>query len=175
MMNGDATVSLQGVSRWFGEEAVLREVDLTVEPGTVSALLGRNGSGKSTLIRIVAGTLARHAGHARVLGRDPELLGVAERLRLVWITDQAGENPRRRVSQELDLIAGLRRGRFDRTCADKLLARWEVDLSKRFGELSRGLQTRFRLATALAARPSSCSSTSRPWASTCSPAEICSR
>jgi ABC-2 type transport system ATP-binding protein len=146
------TVSLQGIERWFGREAVLQDVSLDVAPGSVTALLGRNGCGKSTLLRIVAGSLARHGGEARVLGRDPEELGVAEREELVWITDESTISARQRVGAELDLIAGLRQ-RFDQARAVELLERWEVPQDKPFGKLSRGLQARFRLACALAARP----------------------
>lgn len=149
---GCMTVSLEGVERWFGEEAVLRGVSLEVEQGSVTALLGRNGCGKSTLLRIVAGTLARHGGAARVLGCDPEELGVSEREDLVWITDESTISAGQRVRAELDLTDCLR-PRFERARAVELLERWEVPLDKRFGKLSRGLQARFRLACALAARP----------------------
>jgi len=153
MKANDLTVSLEGIERWFGKEAVLRDVSLGVEPGSVTALLGRNGCGKSTLLRIVAGTLARHGGEARVLGRDPEQLGVAEREELVWITDESAISARKRVGAELDFTAALRGARFDRPRATELLARWEIPREKAFGELSRGLQARFRLACALASRP----------------------
>lgn len=146
-------VKLEGINRWFGEEHVLRGVDLKVAPGSVTALLGRNGCGKSTLIRIVAGTLARDQGEARVLGKDPEQLSPADRLDLMWITDECTALPHWRVGRELDLIAGMRRGRFERARALELLERWEVPLGKRFSELSRGQQARFRLAVAIAARP----------------------
>ena len=153
MKANDLTVSLQGIERWFGKEAVLQDVSLAVEPGTVTALLGRNGCGKSTLLRIVAGTLARHGGEATVLGRDPEQLSVAERQELVWITDESAISARQRVGDELDFIAKLRAERFDRPRGLELLARWEIPPEKAFGELSRGLQARFRLACALASRP----------------------
>tara|TARA_R110002072_G_scaffold154662_2_gene304706 strand:+ start:40 stop:972 length:933 start_codon:yes stop_codon:yes gene_type:complete len=153
MKANDQSVSLQGIQRWFGKEAVLQDVSLGVDPGSVTALLGRNGSGKSTLLRIVAGTLARHGGEARVLGRDPEQLGVAEREELVWITDESAISARQRVGAELDFTASLRGARFDRARALELLGRWEIPQDKAFGQLSRGLQTRFRLACALASRP----------------------
>lgn len=153
MMDSEATVSLRGIRRDFGQEGVLRDVSLEVAAGSVTALLGRNGCGKSTLLRIVAGTLARHGGQARVLGRDPESLGAAERLGMVWITDESVVSARRRVADELDFVTRLRAGRFDRPRADELLERWEIPSQKTFGQLSRGLQSRFRLACALAAKP----------------------
>lgn len=48
----------------LGENLVLKEVDLAVEPGEIVALLGPSGSGKTTLLRAVAGLL-------RPTGEDP--------------------------------------------------------------------------------------------------------
>ncbi|MFY1701964.1 ABC transporter ATP-binding protein [Micromonospora sp. WMMA1923] len=53
----------RGVSRHFGGQRVLHNLDLTVEQGEVVALLGRSGSGKSTLLRLFAGLDAPDAGH----------------------------------------------------------------------------------------------------------------
>ena len=53
-MNPDGTiVRLEGVNKWFGENHVLRDVDLAVNPQDVLVLIGPSGSGKSTLLRTV--------------------------------------------------------------------------------------------------------------------------
>ncbi|MCU1351209.1 MAG: transporter related [Acidimicrobiales bacterium] len=48
-------VSARGVTRTFGERAVLRGVDIDLRPGEFVALLGRSGSGKTTFLRALAG------------------------------------------------------------------------------------------------------------------------
>jgi ATP-binding cassette subfamily F protein 3 len=52
---GRVVLQLDGVRRAFGENVVLRHVDLIVERGDRIALVGVNGAGKSTLMRILAG------------------------------------------------------------------------------------------------------------------------
>jgi len=56
---GDATLvgmlETRGLSKSFGANAVLRALDVALEPGTVTAVVGPNGSGKSTLLRILWG------------------------------------------------------------------------------------------------------------------------
>jgi heme exporter protein A len=61
-------VEIAGVSRLFGERAVLRRVSFTVDSGQTLAILGPNGAGKTTLLKVVAGLLGPSQGRATVLG-----------------------------------------------------------------------------------------------------------
>jgi ribose transport system ATP-binding protein len=59
---------MHGISKSFGRVPVLTDVDLSVEPGEVVALLGSNGAGKSTLMKILTGLYGRDAGSIRIDG-----------------------------------------------------------------------------------------------------------
>jgi ribose transport system ATP-binding protein len=61
---------MRGIGKSFGGVAVLADVDLTVAPGEVMALLGSNGAGKSTLVKILTGVYAREAGVVRIDGEE---------------------------------------------------------------------------------------------------------
>lgn len=52
----------------YGEVAVLHEVGLQVEKGSITALVGSNGAGKTTLMRTVSGLLPHSAGHIEFVG-----------------------------------------------------------------------------------------------------------
>ena len=56
------TMRAQGVCKAFGKKAVLRELELTLEPGKIYGLLGRNGVGKTTLLSILTAQLAPDRG-----------------------------------------------------------------------------------------------------------------
>lgn len=58
----------RGITKSFGAAPVLRDVDITVQPGEIVALAGENGSGKSTFAKIVSGTVAASAGTIRLDG-----------------------------------------------------------------------------------------------------------
>jgi ribose transport system ATP-binding protein len=57
-----AVLEARGITKSYGAAPVLRDVDITIEPGEIVALAGENGSGKSTFAKIVSGTVAPSAG-----------------------------------------------------------------------------------------------------------------
>lgn len=70
----DLVISIKGLYKSFGENEVLRGVDLDVHNKENVAVLGRSGTGKSVLIKIICGLLKPDAGEVNVLGKEVELL-----------------------------------------------------------------------------------------------------
>jgi NitT/TauT family transport system ATP-binding protein len=62
-------LSLNGLSKRFGDLEVLRDINATIERGEFISLVGPSGCGKTTLLRIVAGLEAASAGEVRLDGR----------------------------------------------------------------------------------------------------------
>ncbi len=63
-------ISVQGVSKRFGDYVALDDVSLEVPDGSLTALLGPSGSGKSTLLRIIGGLEVPDSGSVRINGED---------------------------------------------------------------------------------------------------------
>ncbi|QHF42443.1 glutamine ABC transporter ATP-binding protein [Pseudomonas sp. S35] len=68
-----ALIEFQGFNKFFGEQQVLKGIDLSVQSGEVVVILGPSGCGKSTLLRCLNGLEVAHSGSLRFAGR--ELLG----------------------------------------------------------------------------------------------------
>ncbi len=71
-MNATAPLAIvvSGLTKSFGETAVLDDVDFTVAEGTIFALLGPNGAGKTTIVRILSTLIRADSGQVRVAGHD---------------------------------------------------------------------------------------------------------
>ena len=140
MTNATATaVDVHGLTRYFGDRAVLGGLDLVIPSGQFVALLGASGSGKSTLLRVLAG-LDTHIGGDASIARRRAVVFQSPRL-LPW----------KRVWRNVTLgVAGAGR-------AQALEALDEVGLTER-GEawpatLSGGEAQRVALARALIRDP----------------------
>jgi rhamnose transport system ATP-binding protein len=78
MQPSKPTVELLGISKGFGAVQALQNVDLSLYPGEVHALVGENGAGKSTLVKILAGVHRPDTGSLKIDGHEVELRGPAQ-------------------------------------------------------------------------------------------------
>jgi iron complex transport system ATP-binding protein len=152
-------LALEGVSFAYGRAPVLVDLDLSVEAGTITGILGPNGSGKTTLVRLASAALRPSAGHIAIFGTDIASLPSRERARLVAVVPQetypvfdftVEEIVRMGRAPHLGLF-GLETPR-DRTIAREAMERCEVThvATRSFRALSGGERQRVMLARALA-------------------------
>jgi D-methionine transport system ATP-binding protein len=63
-------IEISGLTKRYGSHTVLDDIDFTVEPGSIAAVVGRSGAGKSTLFRCVNLLERPTAGTVRVDGQE---------------------------------------------------------------------------------------------------------
>jgi len=67
---GEPVLEIKGLSKSYSGVKALRDISVSVMPGTVHALIGPNGAGKSTLINCVSGLYSADSGSVKLCGRD---------------------------------------------------------------------------------------------------------
>jgi ABC-2 type transport system ATP-binding protein len=149
----NSTISVQHVSKWYGQVVALSDVSCEIGPG-VTALVGPNGAGKTTLFKIIAGLLVPSQGTVRVLGQapraHPELyskLGFCPETEPLYdfMTGQ----------EFLELSAAMYGIADPQAAAMRALERVQLlsEKDKRVGAYSRGMRQRLKLAQALVHDP----------------------
>ena len=68
LSNADTLMSVQGISKAFGDQRVLADISFDVNSGEILGLIGPNGAGKTTLLECIAGLLPFDAGEVRWQG-----------------------------------------------------------------------------------------------------------
>jgi ABC-2 type transport system ATP-binding protein len=116
----------------------------------VVGFLGPNGAGKSTTIRVLLGLLRADAGTVRLLGGDPWDDAVALHRRLAYVPGDVSLWPTLTGGEAIDLLGRLRGG-LDPQRRDDLLARFELDPTKKARTYSKGNRQKVALVAALAA------------------------
>ncbi len=143
---------IEGLRFGFRRRRVLDGLDLRLEPGAATVLLGENGSGKSTLLRLLLGLLRPAAGRVRVFGQDPLRAHRAVLQRIGYVPDVPDVYP---WLTARDLFAFLQPHypRWNTALVRELSERLVVPQCTRFAAMSRGQGMKAMLVAALAPEP----------------------
>lgn len=147
----EQAIVTDNMSKSFGAQVAVSELNLKIQPGAVYGFLGRNGAGKTTTMRMLLGLVRPTRGSARVLGLDP-----ASEPDLMKILDRVAFVPQRKQlypwATPAELVR-MNRGFFPRwseEMAGRLAQRLEIPMKTIFKRLSIGNQSKVALLLALA-------------------------
>ncbi len=155
MTRSAAEVAATGITKRFGSITALDDVDLTLKPGRVHALLGENGAGKSTLMGVLFGLVRPDSGSVSVGGVGAVLRSPRDAIRLGigMVHQHFSHVPALTVAENVALGG---RGRFDPAAAARRVesvaraAGLALDPLAHVRDLSVGAQQRLEIVRALA-------------------------
>ena len=142
-------ISVENLTKKYGDNEVLKKVNLKIEEGEFYALMGPNGSGKTTLASIMASVRSPTSGKIEIYGRRPEK---AKEL-IGYIPQENFSSPILTGKENLMYFAGLlgySRNKAERI-VDELLDKVGLseDANKKVSVYSGGMRKRLEVATAL--------------------------
>lgn len=146
-------LSVNNITKSFGDKQVLDGISFTAESGKALGLLGRNGAGKTTLIRIIMGVFGGDSGNVTLDNGPVGKSGV----RIGYLPEERGLYPKKRIMEQLIYFAQLQG--LDKKAAvkraEELLKKLELEEYKnaRLDSLSKGNQQKIQLIATLIADP----------------------
>jgi len=141
-------IETRELSKHFGEVRAVDGISMTVERGEVFGFLGPNGAGKTTTMRTLLDLLHPTSGSATVFGLDTRTESREIRARLGNLPGDYAFDPRMTGREVIGFLADLR-GISDLGRAPELAGRFEANLDRRLGELSRGNRQKIGLIQAV--------------------------
>ncbi len=148
-------VEIQNVAHSFGKEAVLKNIDLTVNKGEIFGLLGPSGAGKTTLVKMIVGILEADQGEILVEGKKSPSLSLMKEIGYMAQSDALYHELS--AKENLDFfgaIYGLKKKERNERIKEVLKV---VDLTNHVNKLvnnySGGMKRRLSLAASLLHEP----------------------
>lgn len=145
-------IQTRALTKFYGNNAVVRSLDLKVPTGCVYGFLGRNGAGKSTTIKLLTGMIHADQGTAEVLGQDVATLSNETRARVAYIAEGHPLYSWMTINQLEQFTRPFYPG-WNRHLFDRIIDHFELARRQRVRRFSNGQRAQVSLALALAPDP----------------------
>jgi ABC-2 type transport system ATP-binding protein len=149
-----AAISIERVSKTFGDKPAVRDLDLVVPRGSICGFIGPNGAGKTTTLRMILAIIAPDRGTIRVLGDGT---AADARDRIGYLPEERGLYRKMRVAAWLGYVARLKGVPAAGMAAriDRWLERIGLPgvAARRCDELSKGMQQKVQFLAAVMHEP----------------------
>jgi len=147
-----AIIEIENLTKSYGSHRGIIDIDLDVSEGEAFGFLGPNGAGKTTTIRTLLDHIRPTSGHARIFGIETTEDPVAIHRRIGYLPGEFALYDKLTGAQTIEYFANLRGG-VDSRYRQDLIARLDLDPSRKFREYSKGNKQKIGLVVALQHRP----------------------
>jgi ABC-2 type transport system ATP-binding protein len=147
-----ALISAEKLTKSYGQHRGIIDVDLEVQEGEAFGFLGPNGAGKTTMIRTLLNHIRPTSGKATIFGIDTTVDPVAIHRRIGYLPGEFALYDKLTGGQTIEYFANLRGG-VDPLYQQDLVARLDLDATRKFREYSKGNKQKVGLIVALQHRP----------------------
>lgn len=143
-------IETKGLTKKYGEQYAVKNVDIHVRKNTIYGLLGRNGAGKTTVMKMMLGITKPTAGEVRIFGKDIRKNEKEILPRIGNLIENPGFYPNLTGTENLKIFAELR-GVPQKDAVEKALELVSLPYKdkKLYGEYSLGMKQRLGIALAI--------------------------
>lgn len=134
-------VACKKVYKSFGDQEVLRNINLKIPTGKIVGLLGKNGQGKTTLIKLITGLLTPTRGEVKI---DRRSIGVETKARISYLPERTYLDRNMTVREVLKYFSEFYQN-FNQPRAEKLLKELDLDINSKIVHMSKGMQEKLQL------------------------------
>lgn len=126
----------------------LENVSFSLEKGYIMGFIGPNGAGKTTTIKLIMNLIKRSSGEIKVFGLDNSLNEKEIKNRIGFVYDECNYFDNLSLKDNAKMIADFY-DKWSWSEFDKYMDRFGLDKNQKIKELSKGMKTKFAIATAL--------------------------
>ena len=141
-------IKVSSLTKKYGSFTALNDINLEIESGHITGLLGPNGSGKTTLIKIICGLLVPTAGEVTVEGNP---VGVESKKVISYLPDTTYLGKSSSVQEVIDYFRDFYED-FDENRAYDMLQKLGIDPRSRLRALSKGTKEKVQLILVMSRR-----------------------
>ena len=150
------TVEIEGISKYYGQQKALDNINISIKKGEVVGLLGPNGAGKSTLMKIITSFVPPSSGTVKIEGKDVRENSIDIRKRIGYLPENNPLYNDMYVKEYLEFV--LKTYPDHKNAKSKIddiiqLTGLDLERKKKIGALSKGYKQRVGLAQALIHNP----------------------
>ncbi len=145
------SIEIRQVSKYYGQQAALKDVSFGVKRGEVVGFLGPNGAGKSTMMKIITCYIPPSEGEVKVAGLDHFNDSLKLRRKVGYLPENNPLYPEMYIREYLRFVAGIYGIPKAKQRVEEIIETvgLELESHKQIGALSKGYRQRVGLAQAL--------------------------
>jgi ABC-2 type transport system ATP-binding protein len=150
------SVSISNLSKCYGSQTVLSDINFTIGEGEIAGFLGPNGAGKSTTMKILTGVLPYNVGSVKICGLEVKDNLLEIKKIIGYLPEHNPLYTEMYVKEYLTFVAEIYGfGKEKRALVDEMLelVGLQPEYRKKIGQLSKGYRQRVGLAQALLPNP----------------------
>jgi len=152
MKQQEYVIRCEKLSKDYGSNNGLFDCNLTVKSGEVFGLIGPNGAGKSTLLKLLMDSIKPSSGSAEIFDLDTQQHSLELKARIGYLPGELMDFPSVTAGYILNLLLNLR-GIEDRERLKMISNRLQLDLNRKYQELSHGNKQKVGLVQAFMHNP----------------------